>query len=33
MAAKMSEEELAEILDIDPERIKKYEKKNIKMLG
>lgn len=32
MAAKMSEEELAEILDIDPERIKEYEKKNIKML-
>jgi len=29
----MSEEELAEILDIDPERIKEYEKKNIKMLG
>ena len=28
MAAKMSEEELAEILDIDPERIKEYEKKN-----
>ncbi|PSB44761.1 DNA-binding protein [filamentous cyanobacterium Phorm 6] len=28
MAAKMSEEELAEILDIDPERIKKHEKKN-----
>jgi transcriptional regulator with XRE-family HTH domain len=27
MAAKMSEEELAEILDIDPERIKEYEKK------
>jgi len=27
MAAKMSEEELAEILDIDPERIKDYEKK------
>ena len=27
MAAKMSEEELAEILDIDPERIKNYEKK------
>ena len=27
MAAKMSEEELAEILDIDPERIKGYEKK------
>ena len=32
IAAKMSEEELAEILDIDPERIKEYEKKNIKML-
>ncbi|WP_445173261.1 helix-turn-helix domain-containing protein [Microcoleus sp.] len=28
IAAKMSEEELAEILDIDPERIKEYEKKN-----
>ncbi len=28
MAAKMSEEELAEILDIDPERIKEHEKKN-----
>lgn len=28
MAAKMSEEELAETLDIDPERIKEYEKKN-----
>lgn len=27
MAAKISEEELAEILDIDPERIKEYEKK------
>lgn len=27
MAAKMSEEELAEILDIDPERIKEYEKR------
>ena len=27
IAAKMSEEELAEILDIDPERIKEYEKK------
>lgn len=27
MAAKMSEEELAEILDIDPERIKEHEKK------
>lgn len=27
MAAKMSEEEIAEILDIDPERIKEYEKK------
>jgi len=27
MTAKMSEEELAEILDIDPERIKEYEKK------
>lgn len=27
MAAKMSEEKLAEILDIDPERIKEYEKK------
>jgi len=27
MAAKMSEEELAEILDIDPERIKEYEQK------
>ena len=27
MATKMSEEELAEILDIDPERIKEYEKK------
>ena len=27
MAAKMSEEELAEILDIDPERIKEFEKK------
>ena len=27
MAAKMSEEELAEILDLDPERIKEYEKK------
>ena len=27
MAAKMSEEELAKILDIDPERIKEYEKK------
>ena len=26
MAAKMSEEELAEILDIDPERIKEHEK-------
>ena len=33
MAAKMSEEELAEIWDFDPERIKEYEKKNIKMLG
>jgi hypothetical protein len=32
MTAKMSEEELAEILDIDPERIKEYERKNIKML-
>ena len=28
MAAKMTEEELAEILDIDPERIKEHEKKN-----
>ncbi|MEG4573535.1 helix-turn-helix transcriptional regulator [Microcoleus sp. N3A4] len=28
MAAKMSEEELAKILDIDPERIKEYEQKN-----
>ena len=28
IAAKMSEEELADILDIDPERIKEYEKKN-----
>ncbi|WP_293147583.1 MULTISPECIES: helix-turn-helix transcriptional regulator [unclassified Microcoleus] len=27
MAAKMSEEELAKILDIDPERIKEYEKR------
>ena len=27
MAAKMSEEELGEILDIDPERIKEYERK------
>jgi transcriptional regulator with XRE-family HTH domain len=27
MAAKISEEELAEILDIDPERIKEYEKR------
>ncbi|HBK99415.1 MAG TPA: DNA-binding protein [Microcoleaceae bacterium UBA10368] len=27
MTAKMSEEELAEILDIDPERIKEYERK------
>ena len=27
IAAKMSEEELAKILDIDPERIKEYEKK------
>ena len=27
IAAKMSEEELAEILDIDPERIKEHEKK------
>jgi len=33
VAAKMSEEELAEILDIDPERIKEYEKKYIKMLS
>jgi hypothetical protein len=33
VAAKMSEEELAEIWDFDPERIKEYEKKNIKMLG
>jgi DNA-binding XRE family transcriptional regulator len=30
MAAKMSQEELAEILDIDPERIKEHEKKNYK---
>ena len=28
MAAKMTEEELADILDIDPERIKEHEKKN-----
>ncbi|NJK67295.1 MAG: DNA-binding protein [Microcoleus sp. CSU_2_2] len=28
MAAKMTEEELAEILNIDPERIKEHEKKN-----
>jgi DNA-binding XRE family transcriptional regulator len=28
MAAKMSEEELAEILDIDPERLKEHEKKD-----
>jgi predicted transcriptional regulator len=27
MAAKMSQEELAEILDFDPERIEEYEKK------
>jgi len=27
MAAKMSQEELAEILDFDPERIEAYEKK------
>jgi hypothetical protein len=33
MAAKMSQEELAEIWDFDPERIKEYEKQNIKMLG
>jgi hypothetical protein len=33
MAAKMREEELAKIWDFDPERIKEYEKKNIKMLG
>lgn len=33
MAAKMSEEELAGILEIDPKRIKEYDKKNIKMLG
>ncbi len=30
MAAKMSQEELAEILDIDPERIKEHENKNYK---
>jgi ribosome-binding protein aMBF1 (putative translation factor) len=28
IAAKMSEEELAEILDIDPDRIKEHEQKN-----
>jgi hypothetical protein len=33
MAVKMSEEELAEIWDFAPERIKEYEKKNIKILG